>query len=118
MAVVDLTENATQSIDVLDPATGALVGRIPAAHRRPPTWPCGPRARRSRDGPAPQANAQAAWRELEVGTVKVNAVFGGAPAGAAEPRRRSGHGFGYGPELLDEVTHTKVVHLAVAPPAS
>jgi len=24
-------------------------------------------------------------------------------------------GFGYGPELLDEVTHTKVVHLAVAP---
>jgi succinate-semialdehyde dehydrogenase/glutarate-semialdehyde dehydrogenase len=64
-----------------------------------------------------QANAQRAWRELEVGTVKVNAVFGGAPGGAAEPRRRSGHGFGYGPELLDELTHTKVVHLAVAPPA-
>jgi succinate-semialdehyde dehydrogenase/glutarate-semialdehyde dehydrogenase len=61
------------------------------------------------------ANAQRAWRELEVGTVKVNAVFGGAPGGAAEPRRRSGRGFGYGPELLDEVTHTKVVHLAVAP---
>jgi acyl-CoA reductase-like NAD-dependent aldehyde dehydrogenase len=66
--------------------------------------------------PSP-ANAQRAWRELEVGTVKVNAVFGGAPGGAAEPRRHSGHGFGYGPELLDEVTHTKVVHLAVAPPA-
>jgi succinate-semialdehyde dehydrogenase/glutarate-semialdehyde dehydrogenase len=65
--------------------------------------------------PSP-ANAQRAWRELEVGTVKVNAVFGGAPGGAAEPRRFSGHGFGYGPELLDEVTHTKVVHLAVAPP--
>jgi len=64
-----------------------------------------------------QAHAQRAWRELEVGTVKVNAVFGGAPGGAAEPRRRSGHGFGYGPELLDEVTHTKVVHLGVAPPA-
>jgi succinate-semialdehyde dehydrogenase/glutarate-semialdehyde dehydrogenase len=63
------------------------------------------------------ANAQQAWRELEVGTVKVNAVFGGAPGGAAEPRRCSGLGFGYGPELLDEVTHTKVVHLAVAPPA-
>ena len=63
-----------------------------------------------------QANAQRAWRELEVGTVKVNAVFGGAPGGAAEPRRNSGQGFGYGPELLDEVTHTKVVHLAVAPP--
>ena len=62
-----------------------------------------------------QANAQRAWRELDVGTVKVNAVFGGAPAGAAEPRRRSGHGFGYGPELLDEVTHTKLVHLAAAP---
>jgi succinate-semialdehyde dehydrogenase/glutarate-semialdehyde dehydrogenase len=64
------------------------------------------------------ANAQRAWRELEVGTVKVNAVFGGAPGGAAQPRRHSGEGFGYGPELLDELTHTKVVHLAVAPPAS
>jgi acyl-CoA reductase-like NAD-dependent aldehyde dehydrogenase len=61
------------------------------------------------------AHAQRAWRELEVGTVKVNAVFGGGPGGAAEPRRCSGRGFGYGPELLDEVTHTKVVHLAVAP---
>jgi acyl-CoA reductase-like NAD-dependent aldehyde dehydrogenase len=61
------------------------------------------------------AHAQRAWRELDVGTVKVNAVFGGAPGGAAEPRRHSGMGFGYGPELLDEVTHTKVVHLAVAP---
>jgi acyl-CoA reductase-like NAD-dependent aldehyde dehydrogenase len=62
-----------------------------------------------------QANAQRAWRELDVGTVKINAVFGGAPGGAAEPRRHSGMGFGYGPELLDEVTHTKVVHLAPAP---
>src|SRR5215210_6673521 len=53
------------------------------------------------------ANAQRAWRELDVGTVKVNAVFGGAPGGAAESRRCSGYGFGYGPELLDEVTHTK-----------
>jgi succinate-semialdehyde dehydrogenase/glutarate-semialdehyde dehydrogenase len=61
------------------------------------------------------AHAQRAWRELDVGTVKVNAVFGGAPGGAAEPRRHSGHGFGYGPELLDEVTHTKAVHLGVAP---
>lgn len=63
-------------------------------------------------------HAQRAWRELPVGTVKVNAVFGGAPGGAAEPRRHSGMGFGYGPELLDELTHTKVVHLAPAPPAS
>ncbi|MET0768525.1 MAG: aldehyde dehydrogenase family protein, partial [Solirubrobacteraceae bacterium] len=63
------------------------------------------------------ANAQRAWRELDVGTVKVNAAFGGAPGAAAQARRFSGHGFGYGPELLDEVTQTKVVHLAVAPPA-
>ncbi|RZQ60221.1 aldehyde dehydrogenase family protein [Amycolatopsis suaedae] len=55
--------------------------------------------------------AQRAWRELPVGTVKVNAVFGGAPGGAAEPRGASGTGYGYGPELLDEMTTTKVVHL-------
>ncbi len=58
-------------------------------------------------------HAQRAWRELPVGTVKVNAVFGGAPGGAAQPRGRSGAGFGYGPELLDEMTTTKVVHLAL-----
>lgn len=61
------------------------------------------------------AHAQEAWRELPVGTVKVNAVFGGAPGGAAQPRRGSGQGFGYGPELLDEMTTTKLVHLGVAP---
>lgn len=55
-------------------------------------------------------HAQQAWRELEVGTVKVNAVFGGAPGGSAEPRRGSGRGFGYGPELLDECSRVKVVH--------
>ncbi|GAA2857978.1 hypothetical protein GCM10010472_14220 [Pseudonocardia halophobica] len=60
-------------------------------------------------------HAQRAWRELPVGTVKVNAVFGGAPGGAAEPRGASGQGFGYGPELLDEMTTTTVVHLAPAP---
>jgi succinate-semialdehyde dehydrogenase/glutarate-semialdehyde dehydrogenase len=58
------------------------------------------------------AHAQRAWRELPVGTVKVNAVFGGAPGGAAQPRGASGDGFGYGPELLDELTATKVVHIA------
>jgi hypothetical protein len=47
--------------------------------------------------------------------VKVNAVFGGGPGGAAQPRGASGHGFGFGPELLDEMTTTKVVHLGVAP---
>jgi succinate-semialdehyde dehydrogenase/glutarate-semialdehyde dehydrogenase len=61
------------------------------------------------------ARAQQAWRELPVGTVKVNAVFGGAPGGAAQPRRGSGDGYGYGPELLDELTVTKVVHLGIAP---
>jgi succinate-semialdehyde dehydrogenase / glutarate-semialdehyde dehydrogenase len=62
------------------------------------------------------AHAQQAWRELPVGTVKINEVFGGAPGGAAHPRRASGTGFGYGPELLDEMTVTKVVHLAPPPP--
>ena len=62
-------------------------------------------------------HAQRAIRELPVGTVKVNAVFGGAPGGAAQPRGASGQGFGYGPELLDELTTTKVVHLAMPPAA-
>lgn len=60
---------------------------------------------------ASMAHAQRAWRELPVGTVKINDVFGGAPGGAAHPRRASGSGYGYGPELLDEMTQTKVVHL-------
>lgn len=63
------------------------------------------------------AHAQEAWRVLPVGTVKINAVFGGAPGGAAEPRGASGNGFGYGPELLDEMTTVKVVHWT-APGAS
>jgi acyl-CoA reductase-like NAD-dependent aldehyde dehydrogenase len=62
-----------------------------------------------------QDHAQRAWRTLRAGTVKVNAVFGGAPGGAAQPQGASGLGFGYGPELLDEVTTTKVVHLSPAP---
>jgi acyl-CoA reductase-like NAD-dependent aldehyde dehydrogenase len=61
------------------------------------------------------AHAQAAWRELRAGTVKVNAVWGGAPGGAAQPQGASGTGFGYGPELLDEVTLTKVVHVEPPP---
>jgi acyl-CoA reductase-like NAD-dependent aldehyde dehydrogenase len=56
------------------------------------------------------AHAQLAWRSLPVGTVKINAVFGGAPGGASQPRRDSGNGFGFGPELLDEMTAVKVVH--------
>lgn len=61
------------------------------------------------------SNAQLAWRELPVGTVKINAVFGGAPGGAAHPRRSSGQGFGYGPELLDEMTVAKAVHIEAPP---
>ncbi|GAB3541711.1 aldehyde dehydrogenase family protein [Arthrobacter tecti] len=56
-------------------------------------------------------HAQQAIAALQVGTVKVNAVFGGAPGGSAQPSRESGQGFGYGPELLDEFTRVKVVHL-------
>jgi betaine-aldehyde dehydrogenase len=65
---------------------------------------------------ASMARAQRAWRELPVGTVKINDVFGGAPGGAAHPRRASGSGYGYGPELLDEMTQTKVVHLGTPGP--
>ncbi|MEU4561109.1 aldehyde dehydrogenase family protein [Actinoplanes sp. NPDC023936] len=61
------------------------------------------------------SHAQQAWRELPVGTVKINAVFGGAPGGAAHPRRGSGQGFGYGPELLDEMTVMKAVHIEAPP---
>ena len=59
-------------------------------------------------------NAQRAIRDLSVGTVKVNAAFGGAPGGAASPHGASGDGFGYGPELLDELTRVRVVHLEPA----
>jgi acyl-CoA reductase-like NAD-dependent aldehyde dehydrogenase len=62
---------------------------------------------------ASMEHAQRAWRDLPVGTVKVNAAFGGAPGGAAQPRGASGAGFGYGPELLDEMTTTKVVHVGL-----
>jgi succinate-semialdehyde dehydrogenase/glutarate-semialdehyde dehydrogenase len=61
------------------------------------------------------SHAQSAWRELRAGTVKINAVWGGAPGGAAQPHGASGTGFGYGPELLDEVTLTKVVHVEPPP---
>lgn len=60
-------------------------------------------------------HAHRAIAALPVGTVKINAVFGGAPGGAAQPRGASGQGFGYGPELLDEFTQVKVVHVGVPP---
>ena len=60
---------------------------------------------------ASMAHAQQATRELAVGTVKINAAFGGAPGGAATPHGASGDGFGYGPEVLDELTRVRVVHL-------
>ncbi|MCY0905205.1 aldehyde dehydrogenase family protein [Arthrobacter sp. H14-L1] len=59
-------------------------------------------------------HAHRAAAVLPVGTVKVNAVFGGAPGGSAQPRGASGDGFGYGPELLDEFTRVKVVHVSIA----
>ncbi|MGQ7297056.1 aldehyde dehydrogenase family protein [Quadrisphaera sp. KR29] len=61
------------------------------------------------------AHALEAAEELEVGTVKVNAVWGGAPGGSADPRRASGRGRGYGPDLLGELTVLKAVHLEPAP---
>jgi succinate-semialdehyde dehydrogenase/glutarate-semialdehyde dehydrogenase len=64
---------------------------------------------------ASMTHAQQAWRTLPVGTVKINAVCGGAPGGAAHPRRASGSGFGYGPELLDELTAVKAVHVEAPP---
>ncbi|WP_445263118.1 aldehyde dehydrogenase family protein [Pseudokineococcus sp. 1T1Z-3] len=62
-----------------------------------------------------QAHALEAAERLEVGTVKVNAVFGGAPGGSADPRRGSGQGRGFGPDLLGELTALKAVHLEAAP---
>ena len=64
---------------------------------------------------ADMGHAQRAVRELSVGTVKVNAAFGGAPGGAATPHGASGDGFGYGPELLDELTRVRVVHIEPPP---
>lgn len=58
-------------------------------------------------------HAHQAIAALPVGTVKINAVFGGAPGGSAQPRKDSGAGFGYGPELLDEFTRVKVVHIGI-----
>ena len=62
-----------------------------------------------------QGHAMDACRRLPVGTVKVNAVFGGAPGGSADPHGSSGSGLGYGPGLLDELTRQRVVHLRPAP---
>jgi succinate-semialdehyde dehydrogenase/glutarate-semialdehyde dehydrogenase len=61
------------------------------------------------------AHALQAIEKLDVGTVKVNAVFGGAPGGSADPRRGSGRGHGYGPDLLTEMTLLKAVHWDPAP---
>ena len=56
--------------------------------------------------------------ELDVGTVKINAVFGGAPGGCADPRRDSGRGAGYGPDLLRQMVVLKAVHWEPAGPPS
>src|SRR3954466_8530192 len=65
---------------------------------------------------ASQQHAHRAAAELRAGTVKVNAVWGGAPGGAAHPRGISGSSPGYGRELLDELTEVKVVHLEAGVP--
>lgn len=62
---------------------------------------------------ADMRHAHEAVAGLPVGTVKINSVFGGAPGGSAQPRGASGHGFGYGPRLLDEFTQVKVVHMGL-----
>ncbi|WP_244231860.1 aldehyde dehydrogenase family protein [Rathayibacter sp. VKM Ac-2804] len=62
---------------------------------------------------ADMEHAHRAAATLPVGTVKINGVFGGAPGGSAQPRGTSGSGFGYGPELLDEMTTTTVVHFGL-----
>ncbi|GER23113.1 succinate-semialdehyde dehydrogenase [Zafaria cholistanensis] len=62
---------------------------------------------------ADMRHAREAVSGLAVGTVKINSVFGGAPGGSAQPRGASGRGFGYGPRLLDEFTHVKVVHMGL-----
>lgn len=56
-------------------------------------------------------NSQRVISDLPVGTVKINNVFGGSPDGLAQLGGQSGTGFGYGLELLDEMTMTKVVHI-------
>jgi acyl-CoA reductase-like NAD-dependent aldehyde dehydrogenase len=61
------------------------------------------------------SHALQAVDELDVGTVKVNAVFGGAPGGSADPRRDSGDGAGYGPDLLAAMTVLKTLHLEALP---
>ncbi|WP_432761977.1 hypothetical protein [Saxibacter everestensis] len=70
----------------------------------------------TRDGSL--VGAQQAIAALSVGTMKINNVFGGAPGGSAQSRGTSGHGHGYGPELLDEMTRTEVVRVSAAQTAS
>jgi succinate-semialdehyde dehydrogenase/glutarate-semialdehyde dehydrogenase len=60
-------------------------------------------------------HALRAAAELDAGTVKINSVFGGAPGGSADPRRGSGSGPGFGPDLLREFTALKAVHLEGLP---
>ncbi|ASO21887.1 acyl-CoA reductase-like NAD-dependent aldehyde dehydrogenase [Actinoalloteichus hoggarensis] len=64
---------------------------------------------------ASMSRAQRAWQDLPVGTVRVNSVVGAVGRGA---RDRGGvdTGFDFGPELLDEMTAVKVVHLGLAVP--
>ena len=77
--------------------------------RRPPR-PRGHGAH-PRHGARPGGVAGAARRHRE----DQRRVRRGARAVPREPRGLSGTGFGYGPELLDEMTTTKVVHIEPCP---
>jgi acyl-CoA reductase-like NAD-dependent aldehyde dehydrogenase len=81
----------TKVISVLDPRTGDNVAQVEVAK--------------------PAECDEAIKRAAEAAD-----FWARAPGGASEPRRASGTGFGFGPELLDEMTAMKVVHLS--PPAS
>jgi acyl-CoA reductase-like NAD-dependent aldehyde dehydrogenase len=67
---------------------------------------------------ADHGRAMEAVESLDVGTVRVNAVFGGAPGGSADPRRSSGRGVGFGPDLLAQMVVLKAVHIETAPAAT
>jgi acyl-CoA reductase-like NAD-dependent aldehyde dehydrogenase len=59
------------------------------------------------------SHTRQAWRDLPVSTIKINTVCFGR---CRTSRRGSSQGFGYGPELLDEMTAIRAVHLEALPP--
>lgn len=92
----------------------ARVG-VPETRRCPPAGGCVERPQgRASGAPAPAAPTcicTSRWPPFmsqgdilgHEATVKVNAVFGGATGGSADPRRASGRGADFGPDLLREM---------------